>query len=76
MNCGRAPGGEKTAERGVCPAAADASFTGINGGKCGGRFCWAVAGTSGAARLLGVPESTLRSRMKKLGIKRTTGRSA
>jgi len=45
MNCGRAPGGEKTAERGVCPAAADASFTGINGGKCGGRFCWAVAGT-------------------------------
>jgi CRP-like cAMP-binding protein len=45
MNCGRAPGGEKAAERGVCPAAADASFTGINGGKCGGRFCWAVAGT-------------------------------
>jgi len=29
-----------------------------------------VAGPAGAAQLLGVPESTLRSRMKKLGIKR------
>ena len=35
------------------------------------RTGWAVAGPSGAARLLGVPESTLRSRMKKLGIRRT-----
>jgi transcriptional regulator with GAF, ATPase, and Fis domain len=34
------------------------------------RTAWAVAGPSGAARLLGVPESTLRSRMKKLGIRR------
>jgi formate hydrogenlyase transcriptional activator len=34
------------------------------------RTGWAVAGPSGAARLLGVPESTLRSRMKKLGIRR------
>jgi len=34
------------------------------------RVGWAVAGPAGAARLLGVPESTLRSRMKKLGIKR------
>ena len=43
--CGREPGGTSIAERGVCPAAADASFDGINSGKCGGRFCWAVAGT-------------------------------
>ena len=34
------------------------------------RTGWAVAGPAGAARLLGVPESTLRSRMKKLGIRR------
>jgi PAS domain S-box-containing protein len=34
------------------------------------RTGWAVAGPAGAAQLLGVPESTLRSRMKKLGIKR------
>jgi hypothetical protein len=45
MNCGRGVGGSRVSERGLCPAAADTSFTGINGGKCGGRFCWAVAGT-------------------------------
>ena len=45
MKCGREPGGEKAAEIGVCPAAADESFDGINSGRCGGRFCWAVAGT-------------------------------
>lgn len=43
--CGREPGGAKLAELGVCPAAADESFDGINSGRCGGRFCWAVAGT-------------------------------
>jgi PAS domain S-box-containing protein len=31
---------------------------------------WLIAGRGGAAELLGVPESTLRSRMKKLGIRR------
>ena len=45
MMCGRERGGLKTAELGICPAAADASFDGINSGKCGGRICWAVAGT-------------------------------
>lgn len=35
----------KAAELGICLAATDASFDGINSGKCGGRFCWAVAGT-------------------------------
>ncbi len=43
--CGREEGGNNIAERGVCPAAADRSFDGINSGKCGGRICWAVAGT-------------------------------
>ena len=43
--CGRQPGGKNTAEFGVCPAAADLSFDGINSGRCGGRICWAVAGT-------------------------------
>ncbi len=33
------------AEHGVCPAASDRTFDGINFGTCGGRFCWAVAGT-------------------------------
>jgi eukaryotic-like serine/threonine-protein kinase len=45
MKCGREPGGGNVAELGVCPAAADESFDGINSGHCGGRFCWAVAGT-------------------------------
>lgn len=45
MKCGREPGGGSAAELGVCPAAADESFDGINSGRCGGRFCWAVAGT-------------------------------
>ena len=45
LMCGREPGGKNAAEFGVCPAAADQSFDGINSGKCGGRICWAVAGT-------------------------------
>jgi len=43
--CGREPGGEKSDELGICPAASDTSFDGINRGRCAGRFCWAVAGT-------------------------------
>jgi formate hydrogenlyase transcriptional activator len=33
---------------------------------------WRIDGAEGAAQLLGVPASTLRSRMKKLGIQRST----
>ena len=43
--CGREPGGKKSAELGICPAAVDTSFDGINRGVNAGRFCWAVAGT-------------------------------
>ncbi len=35
---------------------------------------WAIAGRGGAAEILGLPASTLRSRMKKLGIERADGR--
>jgi hypothetical protein len=45
MKCGREPEGEKVAELGICRAAADEFFNGINGGKNGGRICFAVAGT-------------------------------
>ncbi|MCP4347427.1 MAG: protein kinase [Desulfobacterales bacterium] len=45
MKCGREPGGDNTAELGVCPAALDSSFSGINRGKKGGRICWSIAGT-------------------------------
>jgi hypothetical protein len=43
--CGREPGGERAAELGVCPAALDASADELNGGKNGGRLCWAIGGT-------------------------------
>ncbi len=44
-DCRREPGGTKAAESGVCPAAADSSCNGVNGGTNAGRICWAVAGT-------------------------------
>ena len=43
--CGREPGGAKVAALGVCPAASHASATGMNGGRNGGRICWALTGT-------------------------------
>jgi tRNA A-37 threonylcarbamoyl transferase component Bud32 len=43
--CGRELEGHRAEELGVCPAASDASFHGINYGNNGGRICWAVAGT-------------------------------
>jgi tRNA A-37 threonylcarbamoyl transferase component Bud32 len=45
MKCGRQPEGDKVAELGICCAATDTSYDGINSGKCGGRICWAIAGT-------------------------------
>lgn len=44
-NCGRQPGGAKVAELGVCVAAASQAASGLNGGKNGGRICWAIGGT-------------------------------
>ncbi len=43
--CGREPGGEFVDELGVCPAAEDSLFDGINKGEKGGRACWAISGT-------------------------------
>ncbi len=43
--CGRERNGKNVQEMGVCPAALDDSFDGINSGINGGRICWAVAGT-------------------------------
>ena len=44
-NCGRQPGGAKVDELGMCPAAMAQNADGLNGGKNGGRICWAVSGT-------------------------------
>lgn len=45
MKCGREQRGRQADKLGICPAASDESFDGINSGSFGGRFCWAVAGT-------------------------------
>jgi hypothetical protein len=45
MKCGREPGGDKAGEMGVCPAASEERYHGIQGGKNAGRVCWIVAGT-------------------------------
>ena len=44
-NCGREPGGAKTGELGTCPAATEKRTHGVNGGRNGGRACWAITGT-------------------------------
>jgi hypothetical protein len=46
MKCGREMGGDKTAESGVCPVAAESAAHGLNGGINAGRICWVVAGNS------------------------------
>jgi hypothetical protein len=38
-------GGGNEAQLGVCPAATETALQGVNGGKNGGRACWALAGT-------------------------------
>ena len=43
--CGRELNGINVKEMGVCPAALDDSFDGINSGTNAGRICWAIAGT-------------------------------
>jgi hypothetical protein len=45
LDCGREPGGAKVEELEVCPAAVDTRADGINGGKNGGRACWAIVGS-------------------------------
>ena len=44
MKCGKEPGGENNAELGICRAAAEEFFNGINSGKNGDRICFVVAG--------------------------------
>ena len=45
MNCGREPGGLKVDKLGICPAATNTCFHGMNRGKAGGRACWNIEGT-------------------------------
>ena len=45
LKCGREPGGKNLDKLGICPASIDNSADGLNGGKNGGRICWAISGT-------------------------------
>lgn len=53
-NCGREPGGTKTDEMGVCPAATHDAFNGVHSGKKAGRACWAIATSLCGGRRQGV----------------------
>jgi len=43
--CGRAVGGIKTHEIGICPVAQEIKLNGIHNGKNAGRACWVVEGS-------------------------------
>ncbi len=46
LKCGREPGGIAAEREGVCPAAISQDLDSVNGGRNGGRICWAVSGTN------------------------------
>jgi hypothetical protein len=45
MNCGREPGGDKTAEFGICRVASAKHLNETNSGLNGGRVCFAIVGS-------------------------------
>jgi hypothetical protein len=53
MGCGRQSGGEKVDELGVCPAAMNGPYDGVNEGHNGGRICWAIVGTFCGGKIQG-----------------------
>jgi len=53
MKCERQSKGKKAEDLGLCPAAVDSSFDGINNGENAGRICWAVAGTCCGGKVQG-----------------------
>ncbi len=59
--CGRQPGGGRTAELGVCPAATERRLDGANHGQNGGRSCWTVAGTMCGGKVQGTYAGKLAS---------------
>lgn len=53
-DCGREEGGAKAGELGVCPTFKNDTYDGDNGGKNGGRICWAAAGTFCGGEVRGI----------------------
>ena len=62
--CGREPGGAKTAELGICPAATETRANGLNNGNNGGRACWPIVGTLCGGKVQGVFAEKLTNCMK------------
>ncbi len=52
-NCGRWPGGPRTAELGICPVTTDQQLDGAHGGEKAGRACWVVAGSLCGGKIQG-----------------------
>ena len=53
MNCGRGPGADANHPMGPCPAASERRAHGVNGGRNGGRACWALAGSFSGREVCG-----------------------
>jgi len=62
--CGRQPGGARSVELGLCPAASETKADGLNGGRNGGRICWALAGTLCGGKVQGAYAEKLASCME------------
>lgn len=62
--CGRQMGGLKVKELGVCPAATEKRLSGANGGKNGGRVCWALTQTLCGGQVQGTFASKIANCMK------------
>ncbi len=54
VKCGREFGRENDAKYDICPASIDSSVDGLNGGKNGGRICWAIVGTLCGKKIQGL----------------------
>ncbi len=54
IGCGRELGGDNADESGVCKVLLDTEADGMNGGKNGGRICWAVSGTFSGDGICGI----------------------
>lgn len=57
--CGREPGGAKATQLGLCPVVAKVDVDGVNGGRNGGRACWAISGTFCGEKVQGTFASKL-----------------
>lgn len=64
LKCGRQPGGDNAENFGVCPVPIEARTDGINGGKNGGRACWAIAGTFCKGKIQGTMAKKLENCLK------------